>query len=86
MVNQISDEYTARHERMSAYLSETKGLLQKLHNVEIDHIGKDLNGHVDSLASLASAVAPELKRIITVSLQDLPSIGMEMAGVVCSVS
>jgi pyrroloquinoline quinone (PQQ) biosynthesis protein C len=68
VVNQISGEYAAKYERMSAYLNETRGLLQRLHNVEIDHIGRELNGHIDLLASLASAVALELKRIITVGL------------------
>ena len=79
VVNQISGEYAAKDEKMSAYLNETKGLLQRLHNVEIDHIGRELNGHTDLLASLTSAMALELKRIITVGLQDLPSIGMEAA-------
>ncbi len=67
MVNKIFGEYAVKDERMFAYLNETKGLLQRLHNMEIDHIGRELNGHADSLASLAFAVAPELKRIITVS-------------------
>ena len=67
VVNQIFGEYAIKDERMLAYLNETKGLLQRLHTVEIDHIGRELNGHADSLASLAFAVAPELKRIITVS-------------------
>uniref|UniRef100_A0A2N9FKP4 Reverse transcriptase domain-containing protein n=1 Tax=Fagus sylvatica TaxID=28930 RepID=A0A2N9FKP4_FAGSY len=65
VVNQIFGEYAVKDERMFSYLNETKGLLQRLHNVEIDHIGREMNGHADSLASLASAVAPELKRIIT---------------------
>jgi hypothetical protein len=52
--------------------------------VQVDHTSRDLNGHADSLASLASAVAPELRRIISVSVQDLPSVGREINSEVCT--
>ena len=51
----------------------------------MEHISRDLNGHADALASLASAVALELKRIIFVGVQSLPSIGREIKYGICAV-
>ena len=84
VVNQISGEYADKDEKMTAYLAEAKRLLREFNSVQVDHIRKDLNGHADSLASLASAVAPELRRIISVSVQDLFSIGREINIGVCT--
>uniref|UniRef100_A0A2N9HAT4 Uncharacterized protein n=1 Tax=Fagus sylvatica TaxID=28930 RepID=A0A2N9HAT4_FAGSY len=41
--------------------------------------------HADALAGLASAVAPELRRIISVGVQSLPSVGGDIINEVCSV-
>jgi hypothetical protein len=70
---------------MKIYLIEAKKLLGKFKYVQIEHISRDLNGHADALASLASAVAPELRRIISVGVQDLPSVGKEISNGICSV-
>jgi ribonuclease HI len=59
VVNQISGNYAAKDEKMKIYLVEAKRLLEKFKHVQVEHIGRDLNGHADALASLASAVAPE---------------------------
>jgi hypothetical protein len=83
-VNQISGNYAAKDEKMKMYLVEAKRLLEKFKHVQVEHIIRDLNGHADALASLASAVAPELRRIISVGVQSLPSIG-EVINEVCSV-
>jgi ribonuclease HI len=72
IVNQISRDYAAKDEKMKTYLVEVKKLLEKFKYVQIDHISRDLNGHADALASLASAVAPELRRIISVGVQSPP--------------
>ncbi len=72
IVNQISGEYTAKDEKMVSYLVEAKELLGKFGHVRVEHISRDLNGHADTLASLASAVTPELRRNISVGVQDLP--------------
>ena len=77
-MNQIFGEYATKDEKMTAYLAGAKRLLREFNSVQVDHIRKDLNGHADSLASLASAVAPELRRIISVSVQDLFSVGKEI--------
>jgi hypothetical protein len=85
VVNQISGDYAAKDEKMKTYLVEAKKLLGKFKHVQIEHISRDLNGHADALASLASAVAPELRRIISVGVQSLPSVGKEISNEVCSV-
>jgi ribonuclease HI len=84
VVNQISEEYAAKDEKMATYLTEAKRLLKEFNHVQVVHIGRDLNGHADALVSLASAVAPELRKIISVSVQDLSSVGREITDGVCS--
>jgi ribonuclease HI len=85
VVNQISGDYAAKDEKMKIYLVEAKKLLEKFKHVQVEHIGRDLNGHADALAGLASAVAPELRRIISVGVQSLPSVGGDTINEVCSV-
>ena len=84
VVNQILGDYAAKDEKMKTYLVEAKKLLGKFKHVQIEHISRDLNGHADALASLASAVAPELRRTISIGVQSLPSVG-EVINEVCSV-
>ncbi len=74
VVSQISGEYAAKDENMVAYLTEAKKLLAEFKHVQVEHISTDLNGHADALASLASAVAPELRRIISIGVQNLPAL------------
>uniref|UniRef100_A0A2N9GIN6 Uncharacterized protein n=1 Tax=Fagus sylvatica TaxID=28930 RepID=A0A2N9GIN6_FAGSY len=85
VVNQISGDYAAKDEKMKIYLAEAKKLLEKFKLVQVEHIGRDLNGHADALAGLASAVASELRRIISVGVQSLPSVGGDAINEVCSV-
>ena len=86
VVNQIFEEYTAKNEKMIAYLTEAKRLLEEFKDVQMEHIRRDLNGHADALASLASAIAPELRRIISVGVQNLPSVGREINNGMCLVT
>jgi ribonuclease HI len=85
VVNQISGNYAAKDEKMKIYLVEAKRLLEKFKHVQVEHIGRDLNRHADTLASLASVVAPELRRIISVGTQSLLSVGGDIINEVCSV-
>uniref|UniRef100_A0A2N9I869 Integrase catalytic domain-containing protein n=1 Tax=Fagus sylvatica TaxID=28930 RepID=A0A2N9I869_FAGSY len=78
VVNQISGEYAAKDEKMVVYLTEARRLLGEFKHVQVEHIRRDLKGHVDALASLASAVAPELRRIIFVGVQNLLSVGRKI--------
>ena len=86
VVNQISGEYVAKDEKMVAYLTEARRLLGEFKHVQVEHINRDLNGHADAMASLASAVAPELRWIISIGVQNLLSIGREISNGVCSVN
>jgi hypothetical protein len=85
VVNQISGEYAAKDKKMVAYLTEARRLLGEFKHVQVEHISRDLNGHADALANLASAVALELRQIISVGVQNLPSVGREINNRVCSI-
>ena len=85
VVNQISGEYAAKDEKMVAYLTKARKLLGEFEHVQVEHKSRDLNGHADTLASLASAISPKLRRIISVRVQNLPSVGREINNGVCSV-
>jgi hypothetical protein len=85
-VNQISGEYVAKDEKMMLYLAEVRRLLGEFKHVQVEHISRDLNRHVDALASLASAVTPELRQIISIGVQNLPSVGREANDGVCSIN
>uniref|UniRef100_A0A2N9F868 RNase H type-1 domain-containing protein n=1 Tax=Fagus sylvatica TaxID=28930 RepID=A0A2N9F868_FAGSY len=74
IVNQLTGEYMAKDERMMAYRDLTKDLLKGFREFNIERVGREHNGHADSLAGLASSVAPNFKRTITVEVQDIPSI------------
>ena len=85
VVNQIFGEYAVKDEKMVAYLTEARRLLGEFKHVQMEHISRDLNGHVDTLASLASTVALELRWIISVGVQNLPNVGREINNGVCSI-
>uniref|UniRef100_A0A2N9I521 Uncharacterized protein n=1 Tax=Fagus sylvatica TaxID=28930 RepID=A0A2N9I521_FAGSY len=68
IVNQLTGEYMAKDERMVAYLDLAKNLLKGFHEFNIERVGREHNGHADSLAGLASSVAPNFRRTITVEL------------------
>ena len=71
---------------MIAYLTEARRLLGEFKHVRVEYISRDLNGHVDALASLASAGAPKLRRIISVRVQNLPSVRREINSGMCSIT
>ena len=64
----------AKDERMIAYLKLARDLLKGFREFNIKRVGREHNGHADSLAGLASSVAPNFRRTITVEVQDSPSI------------
>ena len=74
IVNQLTGEYMAKDERMVAYRDLAKNLLKSFHKFNIKRVGREHNGHTDSLAGLAFSVAPDFRRTITVEVQDSPSI------------
>uniref|UniRef100_A0A2N9EA47 Uncharacterized protein n=1 Tax=Fagus sylvatica TaxID=28930 RepID=A0A2N9EA47_FAGSY len=85
IVNQLTGEYMAKDERMIAYLDLARNLLKGFCKYNIERVGREHNGHADSLAGLASSVAPEFRRTIIVEVQDTPSIAKGGQAGVCQV-
>jgi ribonuclease HI len=85
IVNQLTGEYMAKDERMIAYLDLAKNLLKGFHEFNIERVGREHNGHADSLVGLASSVAPDLKRTITLEVQDSPSIAKSGQASICQI-
>jgi ribonuclease HI len=85
IVNQLTGEYMAKDERMIAYLDLARNLLKGFCKYNIERVGREHNGHADSLARLASSVAPEFRRTIIVEVQDSPSIAKGGQASVCQV-
>uniref|UniRef100_A0A2N9J2Z7 Uncharacterized protein n=1 Tax=Fagus sylvatica TaxID=28930 RepID=A0A2N9J2Z7_FAGSY len=83
IVNQLTGEYTAKDERMMAYRDLAKDLIKNFDRVNIERVGREHNGHADSLAGLASAVAPDFRRTVIVEVQDSPSIMRSSPAIVC---
>ena len=63
-----------KDERMVAYLDLAKNLLKFFSEFNIERVGREHNGHANSLAGLASSVALDFRRTITVEVQDSSSI------------
>uniref|UniRef100_A0A2N9HBP5 Integrase catalytic domain-containing protein n=1 Tax=Fagus sylvatica TaxID=28930 RepID=A0A2N9HBP5_FAGSY len=81
IVNQLTGEYMAKDERMMAYRDLAKDLIKSFDKVNIKRVGREHNGHADSLAGLASSVAPDFRRTVVVEVQDSPSIMKGSPGV-----
>ena len=85
IVNQLTGEYMAKDERMMAYRDLAKDLIKSFGKVNIERVGREHNGHADSLAGLASSVAPDFRRTIVVEVQDSPSIMKSSPATICQV-
>ena len=68
IVNQLIGEYVAKDEMMMAYRDLAKDLLKSFDEVNIERVEREDNGHADSLAGLASSVAPDFRRTIVVEV------------------
>ena len=75
----------AKNEKMMAYRDLAKDLLKSFDEVNIERVGREHNGHADSLAGLASSVAPDFRRTIAVEVQDSPSIMKNNLAVICQI-
>ena len=62
MANQISGEYKAWDERMSAHLLIVKSLLSKFQSTRVEQIEREHNSNADILAKLATALETDLQR------------------------
>ena len=58
---------------MDKYLVVAKNLLTEFKVVKIEQVGRDLNSHADTLASLASFFKGKTSRTITIDLISAPS-------------
>ena len=85
IVNQSTGEYMAKDERMVAYRDLAKNLLKGFHKFNVERVGREHNGHVDSLVGLAFSVAPDFRRTITVEVQDSPSIMKSSQAIICQI-
>uniref|UniRef100_A0A2N9FAE8 RNA-directed DNA polymerase n=1 Tax=Fagus sylvatica TaxID=28930 RepID=A0A2N9FAE8_FAGSY len=74
VASQISGEYMARDERMSAYLLKVQTAMTDFETVKIEQIGRNLNNHADALATLASVLSADFKRFIPIETLTTPSI------------
>ncbi len=75
----------AKDERIIAYLELAKSLLKSFREFNIERVGREHNGHADSLTGLASSVAPDFRRTVTVEVQDFPSIAEKGQGSICQI-
>ena len=85
VANQISEEYQARDDRMSAYLTVARTLLAEFDSTHIAQIGREHNSHVDILAKLATALESDIQRTVCIETLDQPSFQDQEVSV-CSIN
>ena len=74
VVNQVQGSFKARDSRMKEYLQVVKQVIGKFSMAKVIQVSRGQNKHVDSLATLASAMTKDVPRIIKVKLITEPSI------------
>ncbi|KAM1832337.1 hypothetical protein ACFX13_022299 [Malus domestica] len=80
VVNQVTNNFDAKDNSMTAYLAQTQLLLKHFH-YQITQIPRAANSHANALSRLASAVEDKIGRKIQIELLAAPSI---MAAEVCN--
>uniref|UniRef100_A0A2N9EAF7 Uncharacterized protein n=1 Tax=Fagus sylvatica TaxID=28930 RepID=A0A2N9EAF7_FAGSY len=73
VANQISGEYQARDDRMSAYLTVARTLLSEFDSTHVAQIGREHNSHADVLAKLATALESDMQRTVCIETLEQPS-------------
>ncbi len=73
VANQISGEYQARDERMSAYLLVVQSLLAEFELAQVVQISREHNTHADLLAKLATTLKTKMQKTICVETIDSSS-------------
>ena len=66
VVGQVKGELEARDKRMQRYLSQVSHLQSEFESLNLLHIPRSGNTHVDSLATLATSSAQSLPQVILV--------------------
>ena len=70
VANQISGEYQARGERMSAYLTVARSLQAEFESIHVAQNGREHNSHADILAKLATALESDIQRTVCIETLD----------------
>ncbi|XP_058202956.1 uncharacterized protein LOC131317417 [Rhododendron vialii] len=78
VVNQLSEEYEARDDRMHTYLSSAVRLMKNFKAIRVEHIFREHNAHADTFAGLASACSSLGHRSISFNSVDKPSFELEI--------
>ena len=82
VVGQVKGELEARDARMQEYLGRVKRLQLDFESLNLTHVSRSGNTHVDSLATLATSSTHDLLRMILVEdLRQTSSIGRDTAQV-----
>uniref|UniRef100_A0A2N9FQQ7 Uncharacterized protein n=1 Tax=Fagus sylvatica TaxID=28930 RepID=A0A2N9FQQ7_FAGSY len=85
VANQISGEYQAKDDRMSAYVTVARTLLSEFESTQVAQIGREHNSHADVLAKLATALETDVQRTVCIETLDQPSF-QDKGGSVLSIS
>ncbi|XP_058223147.1 uncharacterized protein LOC131332856 [Rhododendron vialii] len=78
VVNQLSEEYKARDDRMRTYLSSAVRLIKNFKVIRVEHISREQNIHADALAGLVSACSSSGHCSISFNSIDKPSFELEV--------
>ena len=73
MANQVSGEYQARDNRMSAYLTVAWTLLVEFDSTHVAQIGREHNSHADILTKLDTGLESDIQRTVCIETLDQPS-------------
>ena len=85
VVSQITGKIEAKDQRMISYLKDVGILKYQFKKVEISHISRGSNSHVNSLATLASLVADPFPRVVSIELLPFSSLTPSDNGLVLSI-
>uniref|UniRef100_A0A2N9F3W1 Uncharacterized protein n=1 Tax=Fagus sylvatica TaxID=28930 RepID=A0A2N9F3W1_FAGSY len=85
VANQISGEYQAKDDRMSAYLMIARTLLSEFGSTLVAQIGREYNSHADILAKLATALESDMQRTVCIETLERPSFQNQEISV-CSIN
>jgi len=72
----VAGEYTARDERMEAYLTHVQNLARNFNEFELTRIPRGEKTSADALVALASTSDASLRRVIPVEFIEKPSIDL----------
>ena len=82
VVNQVKGSFKAWDYRMKEYLKVVKQVMGKFCTANVTQIARGGNKHVDSLATVASAMTEDISRLIKVELITEPSINTTAEGAI----